>query len=204
LKLLHAPLACRGPIHLFLAKLLARAVCWRPPGALAIAAGTYGYGREKRKRILHSSARTQALQGPHIIHTTPAPQELLPVTRYSDTSDPPRRTPSSFLTSLPGAQQLCQTYMFQAAVVQLPHFPRAEALPPHKMDRVSIVPRSTDSKTQELLTHPIRVAFSQQRMNMPVIRYLKLMFFPWVKSARDKDRFLPTPVDRRMTARDQK
>jgi hypothetical protein len=46
-----------------------------------------------------------------------------------------RHRPS--LTSLPGALQLCQMYMYQAAVVQLPPFPMVEALLPHKMDRVS-------------------------------------------------------------------
>jgi hypothetical protein len=88
---------------------MARAVvCRPPPGALAITAGTpiMDGRQEKHRHCMHSSARTQALQAPR---TYPqAPQEYFQSLKCSFTSNPPRRTPSSFLTSLPGALQRCQ------------------------------------------------------------------------------------------------
>jgi hypothetical protein len=92
--------------------------------------------KEKEFDIACIPAPGQAPQGPHTyihtyIHTTPAPHEYFWSLVIQPLVTPRRRTPSSFLTSLPGVLQLCQTYMFQAAVVQLPPFPRAEALPSH-------------------------------------------------------------------------
>jgi hypothetical protein len=135
------------------------------------------------------------------IHTTPAPQQYFGSLVIQTLVIPPRRTPSSFLTSLLGALQLCQTYMFQAAVVQLPLFPRAEALPPHKMNRVSIVPRSTDSKTQESLTHPIRVAFStEDEYACDSLSQTDVLSVGKISAGQGP---LPSHT-RRMTARDQK
>jgi len=123
----------------WMAKLLARTVCRLPPGRWRLQRVRMDLdGRKERHRhCMHSSAQTQALQV--LTHTTSSAEYFRSLVTQTLPSDPPRRTPSSFLTGLLGVLQLCQMCMYQAAVVQLPPFPRAEALPPHKMDRLYTV-----------------------------------------------------------------
>jgi hypothetical protein len=68
-----------------------------------------------------------------------------------------------------------------------------------------VVPWSTDSKTKESLTHPTRVALRIED-EYTCDSLSQTGSHSMGRSARDKMffRFLPTPVDRRMTARDQK
>ena len=116
--------------------------------------------KEKEFDIACIPAPGQAPQGPHTYihtyihtyHTSSA--RVLPVTRYSDTSDPTTSHPT-VLPNKPAGR---------TAVVSDVHVPsRSCATPAFSQGRsATIAPRSTDSKTQESLTHPIRVAFSTE------------------------------------------